>query len=106
WAFVDGVFPPAVEKGKAHIVELLGSGLRVDVGPAKSPGVLPVLAPQLGIFSGPRPFVRISPHAEIIKQAMPGKVQDIQGGPIGVSGRLLTAFDEDRYRVPVTPKTK
>ena len=48
----------------------------------------------------------ISPHAELVKDAAAGKVQDLPAGAVGVSGRLLTAHAEDRYRVPVLPKTK
>ena len=35
-----------------------------------------------------------------------GKAQDLPAGPVGVSGRMLTPFGEDRYRVPVTPGKK
>jgi hypothetical protein len=41
-----------------------------------------------------------------VRQAAPGKVQDLPAGPVGVSGRLLTSYGEDRFRVPVRPKTK
>ncbi len=62
--------------------------------------------PKDGVFSGPRPFVLVSPHAEIVKKSEPGKVQELPASPVGVSGRLLAAYDEDRYRIPVTPKSK
>ncbi len=62
--------------------------------------------PKDSVFSGPRPFVLVSPHAELVRQAAPGKVQELPAGPVGVSGRLLTPYDEDRYCLPVTPKTK
>ena len=35
-----------------------------------------------------------------------GKTQELPAGPVGVCGRLLTPFGEDRYRVPVTPGSK
>jgi len=108
WAFVDQVFPPAVEKGRPQTVELLGPApaLRVDLPAVASAGALPVPMPKGALLSGPRPFVRVSPHAEIISQAAPGKVQDLPAGLVGVSGRLLVPDGEDRYRIPVTPKTK
>src|SRR5205823_3747644 len=53
-----------------------------------------------------RPFVWISPHAEVVEQPASVKVQELAPGPIGVSGRLLAPYEEDRYRVPVTPGTK
>ncbi len=108
WSFVDQVFPPAVEKGKAQAVELLGpvAAARVNLAASRGLGALPMAFPKDGLFSGPRPFVLISPHAELVKDAAAGKVQDLPAGAVGVSGRLLTAHAEDRYRVPVLPKTK
>ena len=108
WSFVEQVFPPVVEKGKAQSVELLSSSppLRVDLAAAKNTGALQVPMPKDGVFSGPRPFVLVSPHAEVMKQAVPGKMQELPAGPVGVSGRLLMPYDEDRYRVPVMPKAK
>ncbi len=108
WSFADQVFPPVVEKGRPQTVELLGSSpaLRVDLAAPQSTGPMLVPTPKDGDFSGPRPFVLVSPHAEVVKQVVPGKMQELPAGSVGVSGRLLTPFDEDRYRVPVTPQTK
>ncbi len=108
WAFVDHVFPPVVEKGKGQTVELLGPtpAPRVEFAAVRSLGATPIRTPREGLFSGPRPFVLVGQHPELVKQAGPGKVQELPAGPIGVSGRLLTPYQEDRYRVPVTPKTK
>jgi hypothetical protein len=108
WSAVDQAFPPVVEKGRPGKIELLGpsSPLHVDLTSAKGVGSLPIPMPKDGVFSGPRPFVRISPHAEIVRDAESGKAQDLPAGLVGVSGRLTKAYDEDRYRVPVTPKTK
>jgi hypothetical protein len=108
WSFADQVFPPAVEKGKPQTVELLGASPlpRVDLPAARSTGTLPVPVPRDGLFSGPHPLVRVSSHAEVVRQVAAGKVQDLPAGPVGVSGRLLAPYDEERYRVPVTPKTR
>jgi hypothetical protein len=108
WSFADNVFPPAIEKGRPQTVELLGLGaaLRIDLAAQKSAGPLPIPMPKNSPFSGPRPFVLVSPHAEVLKQVVPGKVQDLPAGAVGISGHLLTPNDEDQYRVPVTPKTK
>ena len=67
--------------------------------------MLPLTWPREGAWSGPRPFVRVSHHAEIVSSS-DGKVQDLPAGPVGVSGRLLKPFAEDRYRVPVEPGSK
>ncbi len=108
WSFADQVFPPAIEKGKPQAVELLGPTPppRVDLAAIANTGPVPVATPKEGVFSGPRPFVQVSPHAEVVKQAVPGKLQELPAGLVGVSGKLLTPYDEDRYRVPVTPKAK
>ncbi len=39
-------------------------------------------------------------------QTAPEKVQELPAGPVGVSGRLLTPFGEDRYRIPVIAGSK
>ncbi len=108
WSFVDQVFPPAIEKGKPQTVELLGPSPVQRVGLLAPPslGALQVPVPKEGVFSGLRPFVLVSPHAEIVRQGVPGTVQELPAGPVGVSGRLLTPYAEERYRIPVTPKTK
>lgn len=107
WSFADQVFPPAAEKGKPQALELIGpSPSRVELPAATSPGPVPVPMPKDGDFSGPRPFVLVSPHAELIRQAEADKVQELPAGPVGVSGRILAPDGEHRYRVPVTPKTK
>lgn len=108
WSFIDQVFPSAVEKGKAQTVELLGPtpAPRVDLPATANLGALPVPMPKQGLFSGARPFVLVSSHPEVVKQATPGKPQELPAGLVGVSGRLLTPYEEDRYRVPVTPKTR
>jgi hypothetical protein len=108
WSFVDQVFPPVVERNKVHTVELLGPSPapRVNLPATARVGALPVSMPKEGLFSGPRPFVLISPHAEVVGEAAADKIQDLPAGPVGVSGRLLTPHAEDRYRIPVAPKTK
>jgi hypothetical protein len=57
------------------------------------------------MWSGPRPFVTLSSHAEILA-AGGGKVQEVPAGPVGVSGRLLHPHDEDRFRVAVAQGSK
>ncbi len=106
WSYVDAIFPPVVGKDQKS-VELLGSSsAQVDI-PATRDGHRTILPwPKEGTWSGPRPFVRLSPRTEILAQTAEGKVQDLPAGALGVSGRLLTRFAEDRYRIPVTPKSK
>jgi hypothetical protein len=106
WSFVDQVFPPVVGK-ETRAVELIGSGsVRVDLPPNRDSLVMPLPWPSEGTWSGPRPFVQVSRRTEIVEHAATGKVQDLPAGPVGVSGRLLTPGEEDRYRVPVKPGSR
>ena len=42
----------------------------------------------------------------LTRKTSAAKPQELPAGPVGVSGRLLSPFAEDRYRVAVTPGTK
>jgi hypothetical protein len=108
WEFADQVFPPALGPGQGGAVELLGMAvpLRANVGPTSKADVWPLSVPQPNLWSGPRPFVTFSGHAELVRQAAKDQVHDLPAGLVGVSGRLTAPFAEDRFRVPVTPGTK
>jgi hypothetical protein len=107
WPGVDQVFPPVVGTGPQS-VELLGPAAPARLDFTVSPGstVLPLPWPKEGTWSGPRPFVTVASHPELVGQPAAGKPQDLPAGPVGVSGRLLTPFAEDRYRLSVTPGSK
>jgi hypothetical protein len=107
WSAADLVFPPVVAKGQRQTVELLGPAVaKLELPAPAGVGALPLPWPKEGVWSGPRPFVRVSSHAELLGQTAPDKVQALPPGPVGASGRLLTAFGEDRYRVPVVAGSK
>jgi hypothetical protein len=107
WSQVDQVFPPVAGK-ESKSVELIGPGnpVRVDL-PAMATGPYAKLDfPKDGLWSGPRPIVELSGRPEMLEQPANGKAQDLPAGPVAVSGRLGTAFEEDLYRLPVTPGTR
>jgi hypothetical protein len=108
WSSADRVFPPVVAKGQMGSVELLGpaSPRAVNLPIPVGGDVLPLVWPKDGMWSGPRPFVMVSPHAEVVGQTTANKPQLLPAVPIGVSGRVLTPFGEDRYRVPVMAGSK
>jgi len=87
WAAAEPVFPPVIAGGTAKPGERF---LPLDWKDG----------------SGPRPFVTVSPHAEIVELPTAKDGQQLPAGPVGVCGRLLTDFEEDRYRVPVMPLAK
>lgn len=109
WSFADMVFPPVLARGKGHKVELVGMSAPafLDVPALPANDFLPLLFPKGSVWSGPRPFVRLSPHAELVEQPLDkAVVQELPPGPVGVSGRLLKPYEEDRYRVPVVAGKK
>src|SRR5258708_4299690 len=90
-------------------LELLGTPapMRVDLPAVAAAGVVPLAWPGEGLWSGPRPFVTVSAHAEVVEQsAAAAAPQELPAGKVGVSGRLLAPYEEDRYRIPVAPGTK
>ena len=110
WAHIDQVFPPVIAKGQPWSVGLLGSaGLpQLTIQAAKNADHMTFPWPGKGgeTWSGPRPFVNVSTHAEFVEASPAGKPQEIPAGPAGVSGRLSAPYEEDRYRVAVTPGKK
>jgi len=108
WAFIDQVFPPAVSPGQPQALELLGmpTPMRLNLPAVPAAGVVPLAWPGEGLWSGPRPFVRISSHPEVVEQPPAAAPQELPAGKAGVSGRLLAPYEEDRFRVPVTPLSK
>src|SRR5204863_3155368 len=106
WSFVDQVFPPVVGRD-ARTVEVLGaSSLRLDLPSARSLGPMLLNWPKGGLWSGPQPFVEVGLRTEVMEQSASAAVQELPVGLVAVSGRLLSPFEEDRYRVPVTSGTK
>jgi hypothetical protein len=107
WSFVDQVFPPVVAQTQPGEIELLGGANLPRTTLPSSPTIIPIAWPkQDETWSGPRPFVRISNSAEFVEQPAASNLQDLPVGLIGVSGRLVTPGEEDRYRLAVVPGSK
>ncbi len=104
WSSVDQVFPPAGGRGQTLTVR--AEGFEAVVKTPKAPGFVPLAFPKNGVWSGPRPFVTVSPFAEFVELPSTAKPQEIPAGLAGVSGKLETPFEEDRYRIAVIPKKK
>lgn len=104
WSYINLIFPPVVGKGMSE-VELVGDQWRKIKVQGSGTSVVALDWPGKGNWSGPRPFVRVSPLTEIVEQPRMSVLQ-LPAGPLGVSGRLLAPFEEDHYRLPVIPKTK
>ena len=108
WAFVDQVFPPVIARNQSVPLELLGMGSPRIVKPApdKNAGIKPLPWPESETWSGPRPFVKISGHPEVLQQSTKGKPQNLPGGKVGVSGKITSEYGETVFRIPVTPGQK
>jgi hypothetical protein len=107
WSYVDQVFPAAVGRNQSLAVELIGSLSlpRVNLPATDVLGAIPLALPGQGVWAGPRPFVRLSASQEMVEPAAAG-VRDLPQGRLGVHGKLQNAYEEDRYRLPVTPGNK
>lgn len=105
WSYVDRVFPPAVGRANYIPVELIGSPAKSDTAAysKKSLGTALVGWPKEGLWSGPRPFVAVSEHAEFLSESVNGNLPE---GLLGVTGKLLKPYDEHRYKVAVAPGKK
>jgi hypothetical protein len=109
WDFVDQVFPPVIAKDQAWTIGLQGSqSAQMTLKAKPNAAVMPLPWPTkgAGAWSGPRPFVMVSSHAEFVEQPKSDRMQEIPSGLVGISGRLETPYEEDQYRVAVTPGKK
>lgn len=108
WSSVEQVFPPAIAKGRPISLELLGRGApsKLDLPPEAQVGPWPLTLPPEATWSGNRPFITISGANEALEQPPAAAAQEFPSLPAGVSGRLATPFEEDRYQLHVTPGTR
>jgi hypothetical protein len=108
WSYVDGVFPPVVSRGNYVPVELIGgpATTHTAVNTKKNTDVALVGWPKNGLWTGPRPFVGVSAHGEFQTEPAKNQPQNLPEGLLGVSGKLLVPYQEDRFRVAVTPGKK
>jgi hypothetical protein len=110
WSFVDNVMPLAQKAGsRVKVTSYVGdSEWPGETSAAADRTEQPLAWPSKGLmWSGPQPVLRLSPHAEIEEdpKATPTG-QELAAIPIGVSGRLAKPYEEDRYRLKVTPGMK
>ncbi|MSQ93850.1 MAG: hypothetical protein EXR98_04755 [Gemmataceae bacterium] len=104
WLQADQLFPSFIARNQA--ARVTAENFTEDVKPANTTGTLALTFPKAGVWSGPRPFVTVSPHAEFVEQPEKDKLQEIPAGAAGISGKLLAPYEEDLYRVAVTPGRK
>lgn len=102
WAGVELVFPPVIGKEPRPVELTTSAGVeKLTATPTPGANVVALPWPAGTAWSGPQPFVRVSPIPERLEDASAAKGQDLPEGPVAVSGKLLTPLEEDRYVVPV-----
>jgi len=104
---VEGVYPPVVT-AQTRSVEILGPSEPVTVKlPATGKeSILHLTLPKGPIWSGARPWVEVSERVEFVEQPGNSKPQAIPAERSAVCGKLLAAFEEDRYLISAKPGTK
>jgi hypothetical protein len=108
WQYADLAFPPAIERSKPAQVELIGNfaaGSKVAVVPGDSSEAPPVMASAAAVGAF-RPSVLISEQTEVVEAAPTETLQQLPAVPFGVSGRLLSEDEQDKYKLTVVAGTK
>ena len=105
WQFADLTFPPAVTRGQAASIDLLGNvaGLKASVT-LNDATIVSVPWPNPTTAAGLPPSLLVSTLPELIEatdQPMP-----LPAAPVAVSGRLNAAGQRDRFLLPVQPGLK
>ncbi|MBI3822371.1 MAG: hypothetical protein HY289_06795 [Planctomycetes bacterium] len=103
WGYFDQTFPQAIMNKGKYEVNLIGSATptAVVVESSEKARLVPIAWPSTAVWSGPRPFIAISSHNELMRDVKSDLVQGLAKPPVAVNGKLLTPFEEHRYRVEV-----
>lgn len=107
WEFVDQVFPSTVTNGQVKSVEFLGSvtGSKANMPASGGDNATLLPWPSRGNWSGIRPFVQMNGFPEWMENGS-GVPMELKGLPATVNGKLSERFEEDRFKLPCTPKAK
>ncbi|QDU98203.1 hypothetical protein [Lignipirellula cremea] len=105
WAFADIAWPPTVGEEPADVA-LIGNLpqpiTRTAAADDRSPQ--PAAWPQGMLASGPRVVIRSSLQRQLLEQESPNAATtDLGSAPVAACGRLLTANEQDRFQLQVTP---
>lgn len=109
WQYADQAFPPAVQRGAAAMLRLVGNGgaeRQVSMTAAAETSYLPAPWQDATAASGPAPSVMISDLPELIEQPSAETLQEIIALPTAINGRLSVAGEEDHYKLKVQPDAK
>jgi hypothetical protein len=109
YQYADLPFPLAGQRGTKASFQLIGSLPETTRVEADLTNVLAgslISLPRAPGQSGTPPRILVTEIPEVIATPQaPGKLQEVTA-PVAINGRLLTAKQEDRYRLSVQPKMK
>jgi hypothetical protein len=104
--YADVVLPLGIERGKPATLEAvvgnLADGVKWTMQSDSRFGIEPAALPA-GTFTGGRPRVIVSDSPEIAEAATAGGALQEVAAPAGISGRILSPGEVDRYRLRVKP---
>jgi len=106
--FADQVYPLAVQGNQSAALQSLGSqplpqAFAGDASGIRGDRPLTVDAALAKVWTGAAPHVLLSGFAETKEPEMGAAAADLPAVPVGVSGILAKAGEEDKFLLPVTP---
>jgi hypothetical protein len=109
--YADLVLPLGVAAGSKQHLHFASShgaaSAELDATAIKVPGEIAAPLPADKEFTGAAPRLAISDFPELLESPAPDhNLQELQAAPIGVSGVLTAAGEEDKYLLPVKPMQK
>jgi hypothetical protein len=109
WNYADAVFPPAIQRGKATKLTLIGAPFgdgQVDCTPGNL-AIMPAPWVERSKSSGLRPAIMVSDIQELLgtsDEKSPQVLSDVKP-PFAISGRLTKPGAQDRYAIEVVPES-
>jgi hypothetical protein len=109
--YADLALPLGATAGSKQAINFTSASLRatteLDATGAGAPGETAAPLPADERFTGAAPRVAISEFPELVEMpSAGGPVQELPQVPVGVSGVLSAAGEEDKYLLPVKPGQK
>jgi hypothetical protein len=105
--YADFALPLAVQRGSAAQLQFAGTslpaGARSEINLASATFDAPAPLPTVLNYSGPRPAVAASDFPEVVEERPADGAPPSSAAPVGVTGRLGAAGEEDLYRIAVQP---
>ena len=109
--YADFALPLAVTAGSKQSLAFtspsVGASAEHDATAVAVPGQAMAALPPTERFTGAAPRLLVSDHPEFMESAAAaGQLQELPAAPVGISGVLSAAGEEDKYLLTVTPGQK